>query len=187
MTPPAVAVSHRAGRTVYAQRLRPAAGTMTPPAVADLPHARARGGAGVGAPIELLGDLDVLEGPVGQPSAPVRVVQLAIEELRFRQRRALEANVAPGGPRRGGVTVDRSNELVGEGGPRERRLVGQLVVPPGEAGQRRDGNRSHCNGAEHGGATQGETKVQEETSEQNDWKSKNVEYFANADFCSHCC
>ena len=84
----------------------------------------------------------MLEGPVGQPSAPVRVVQLAIEELRFRQRRALEANVAPGGPRRGGVTVDRSNELVGEGGPRERRLVGQLVVPPGEAGRRRDGNRS---------------------------------------------
>ncbi len=91
---PGPAVSHRAGRTVYAQRLRPAAATMTPPAVADLPHARARGGAGVGAPIELLGDLDVLEGPVGQPSAPVRVVQLAIEELRFRQRRALEARCA---------------------------------------------------------------------------------------------
>ena len=68
MTPPAVAVSHRAGRTVYAQRLRPAAATMTPPAVADLPHARARGGAGVGAPIghlDVLDVLDVLEGPVG--------------------------------------------------------------------------------------------------------------------------
>ena len=41
---------------------------MTPPAVADLPHARARGGAGVGAPIghlDVLDVLDVLEGPVG--------------------------------------------------------------------------------------------------------------------------